>query len=284
VAEPFVDVYGKQSPLTYVSGLEYWTLDRTAGSSSVAVTLYWVDNNRSQFWDVSDTALVVAHNNGSIWVSEAQASRTGSLYSGSITSQSVGSFSPFTFGSLTLLNTLPVTLLSLEGKQASDHIQILWSTATEINTDHFTVEKSLNGNAWMPIGQIQAAGNSNSVLKYMQPDFKPQPGTQFYRLKLTSTSGEVSYSHTIAVKYNNGSAADKIYPNPANESIVLSLNATDENPATVRIYNSLGLKIYEQQNMNSDSMLIDIAGFNNGLYIVEVEQGDQITRDKLYKY
>lgn len=77
-----------------VSSCEYWMLDRTSGSSDVSVTLNWDDPRSCHFDELS--TLLVAKWNGSEWISEGNASTTGNTGSGSITSQIVSSFSPFT--------------------------------------------------------------------------------------------------------------------------------------------------------------------------------------------
>lgn len=86
-------VSSKASVLTSVSNTEYWILDRTNGTSNVAVTLSWAARSAS----ISSLArLRVSRWDGSQWTDAGQASTTGNITAGTIVSNTVSSFSPFT--------------------------------------------------------------------------------------------------------------------------------------------------------------------------------------------
>ncbi|WP_221412593.1 hypothetical protein, partial [Fulvivirga lutimaris] len=96
--------------LNNVSGVEYWTLDNAGTSSTVDLTLHWKDQTNSGIDDYLD--LTIAHYNtiNSEWENLGQSS-ISSTDPGSITANTVSSFSPFTFGSTSALsNPLPIEL------------------------------------------------------------------------------------------------------------------------------------------------------------------------------
>ncbi|NRA10572.1 MAG: hypothetical protein HRT57_01295 [Crocinitomicaceae bacterium] len=66
---------------------------------------------------------------------------------------------------------------------AVNTVQLNWSTASEINNDLFTVERSKDG-----------AGNANSTLTYYDLDRNPLNGISYYRLKQTDFDGSISSS------------------------------------------------------------------------------------------
>jgi len=94
----YSDIVNFNLPLEGVSGNEYWDLDRTSGTSTVNVTFYWEDGDRSGINAIGD--ITVAHYNGSSWDDKGQDSHTGNYTAGSITANSISAFSPFTFGTL----------------------------------------------------------------------------------------------------------------------------------------------------------------------------------------
>ncbi len=49
-------------------------------------------------------------------------------------------------------------------------IRLQWSTATEINNDYFTVERSIDGNTFETIGIVEGAGNSSTTHNYQFTD------------------------------------------------------------------------------------------------------------------
>lgn len=66
---------------------------------------------------------------------------------------------------------LPVELLSFSGTCADDgEVLLLWSTASEQNSDKFTVETSKDGESWSFVGSVPGAGNSNATLNYQIED------------------------------------------------------------------------------------------------------------------
>jgi hypothetical protein len=92
--------------LDHVSETEHWILDRTAGSSSLVVTLSFKNPRSGLIQNLND--LRVARYNGSSWESHG-GSASGDVYNGTVTSTTISSFSPFTLGSSTTLNPLPVS-------------------------------------------------------------------------------------------------------------------------------------------------------------------------------
>ena len=65
---------------------------------------------------------------------------------------------------------LPKSLLYFNGDSKDSILVLNWATASEINKDYFTIEytKSLNDEdvMWTPIGIVNGAGNSNTILTY----------------------------------------------------------------------------------------------------------------------
>ncbi|MBI2967287.1 MAG: SprB repeat-containing protein [Bacteroidetes bacterium] len=90
-------------PLTDVSQIEYWILDRMIGTGNTTVAFNWEDASASGIDDCPD--LTIAKWNGTSWVEQsatATGSCTGTGTGSVVTNSAVLSFSPFTFGSKSL--------------------------------------------------------------------------------------------------------------------------------------------------------------------------------------
>ena len=98
-------------------------------------------------------------------------------------------------------NTLPIELLYFKGNVAKNYVELNWSTASEVNNDYFTVERSIDGEVFSSVGQIDGAGNSSMIIDYSGRDDKPVNGLAYYRLKQTDYDGMYSYSSPIAISY-----------------------------------------------------------------------------------
>ncbi|MFI5173042.1 MAG: hypothetical protein ACHQFW_11670, partial [Chitinophagales bacterium] len=92
---------------------------------------------------------------------------------------------------------LPIVLLSFEATCFSSDAVISWQTAQEINTDHFILESSINGENFTTLASINAAGNSNTERSY---SFIIKNYTEtYYRLKLVNTDASVEDLGVVSV-------------------------------------------------------------------------------------
>lgn len=191
--------------LDHVSACEYWTIDRTNGSSAVDVTLTWDDATSCGVTMLSD--LRVARWNGSQWADEGNGGTSGNLNSGAIlTASTVTNFSPFTLASSSAENPLPIELVDFSAAVVRNETAVLleWQTASEINNHYFTLERSLDGFNWTEIHEEFGAGNSNSLLRYEYLDEEPVSGISYYRLKQTDFDGQFEYFPIRSVQINHG--------------------------------------------------------------------------------
>jgi hypothetical protein len=85
---------------------------------------------------------------------------------------------------MTRQSALPVTMLYMVGKYVPELGNMIeWSTASEQNSDYFEIQISVDGSEYRSIGQIPAAGNSNSKLDYKWVDQGPLANAfNYYRL------------------------------------------------------------------------------------------------------
>lgn len=118
---------------------------------------------------------------------------------------------------------LPVELIGFDVEQKGNYVYLLWSTASEITNDFFTLERSENTSTWEGIGTVKGAGDSNSLLKYTFVDQKPLNGTSYYRLKQTDFDGKFKYSDIINLRYQKHDFSEaNLYPNPSTSYVRIS--------------------------------------------------------------
>ncbi len=93
----------------------------------------------------------------------------------------------------------PVKLRYFEAEKIEETIALKWRTLIEVENDHFTVERSEDGEMYEPIAVIQGAGFSESRKDYTFVDTDPLNGTNFYRLGKTNFEGQTVYSEPVKV-------------------------------------------------------------------------------------
>ena len=96
--------------------------------------------------------------------------------------------------------TLPVKLLSFTGRATQNNVLLSWSTATEANNSHFSVQRSLDGLGFYEIATVYAAQPYSSTINhYTATDLDPSFGTNYYRLKQVDMDGQFVYLNVRAV-------------------------------------------------------------------------------------
>ena len=214
-------VYGNNlaASLDHISQCEYWTLERSAGSSSRTVQLTW-DANSCGITFLSD--LHVARFDGSTWQDEGNGGTTGTTAAGNIVSANpLSSFGPFTLSSVTTQNPLPVELVHFSAKPAGKTVITEWTTASEKDNDYFLVQRSANGVDFETTGYVKGVGNSSTINNYRFIDDSPLPGLSYYRLRQVDVDGTESITPLVSVRLETPVKAN-IYPNPSTGKVTLT--------------------------------------------------------------
>lgn len=191
-----------------------------------------------------------------------------------LTAISGGACAPATCSGCPL--ALPIQLLSFGYQSIDDNgITLVWSTATETSSDHFTLERSVNGVDFTPITEVPAAGNSESQHDYTYLDATPNFGGNYYRLKETDKDGNEQTFHTVFCSFDK--VNNLIYPNPSNGIFTLSLAPSQFNQ-TLIVTDIMGKEVYRQQfgpNPGVANYIINLPKECKGVFMAKVMNGDQ---------
>ncbi len=180
----------------------------------------------------------------------------------------------------------PVSLLGFSGKQVNNRICLDWSTISEINNDHFVIEKSLDGINYYLLKSFNGEGNSNSLTTYLCADNLPVIGLNYYRLKQYDFDGKESIIGHVIVNFSGaGEIIEKVYPNPfADELIIQSSMIIEESFTDIKLVNLLGIEsnsIYYQ--FEGPTIKINTTELDKGLYYLQVVYKDKIETRKVIK-
>lgn len=278
----YVNTVDLTAPLNNVSLDEFWTLSRTTGTSNVQVTLYW-ESALSDITDLSD--LSVARFDGSSWVDETQnGGTTGTTTTGSVTSQTITAFSPFTFGSKTAdENPLPVEFYSFYARENQGAVNLDWITLSETENDYFEVQKSSDNRSFSTIGIVDGHGTTNEKTSYVFIDKSPFKGINYYRLKQVDMNGELNYSVIKAVTVMNPlTSAMQVYPNPVylNSKVNIKLKYLESKEFTIKLFNTEGKLIsknkFQAEDLNGDILTVSPKSLGvtiPGQYIITIQDG-----------
>jgi hypothetical protein len=188
----------------------------------------------------------------------------------------ISSFSQFTASDT--LNPLPIELLSFDAQPVGNTVLVNWTTASEINNDFFTVERSADAINYNAIGTVDGAGNSNSSRNYQFIDAQPLQGVSYYRLRQTDFNGTTEVFDPAVVNFNVATAQGvSLFPNPAVDYAHVMIQSVAQGTGSIRITDLSG-RLVSMQNVTIDSgvqpFTIDTRKLGMGHYVISVTMAD----------
>jgi uncharacterized repeat protein (TIGR01451 family) len=180
---------------------------------------------------------------------------------------------------------LPLQLLSFTAQRNNATNLLKWSTADEINTDHFEIQRSSNGKDFSAIGYIQSLNNGKITNNYQYTDNRPLKAVNFYRLKMVDKDGKYTYSLVRSI--NNASSFDvTVYPNPVKNNLVLDFVSDKNTDMQMQILNAEGRIVFSGKITVAEGeskQTINASAFNAGSYFIKLISADGETALKFVK-
>ncbi len=170
-------------------------------------------------------------------------------------------------------------------------VELEWTTATEVNTAVFEIERAEHleneNTAWQVIAKIEAAGNSNAPRKYKYKDNLSHSGKYKYRLKIIDLDGSYKYGEIVEVTAEIPLEYElsQNYPNPFNPTTTINFSIKTEDNVKLTVYNVLGEKITDLVNkkMKAGRYKIEFNASNlaSGVYFYRLRSGKFVSVKKM---
>lgn len=230
----------------------------------------------------SDLRLLVDTDNNGVFANNTAISGATDLGSGLFRFSSVTALANnlrFTLGTSNIGATpLPVRLLHFAGELFGQGARLHWSTATEQNSDHFSVERSMDMVHWAPIARVPAAGESQHTLTYEAMDDEGLSNITYYRLVQVDRDGITTYSAAISL-LPKSSREVHIWPNPAKDLMHIAL--PDADLKAVTILDTQGRVVHARNPASGTSIALDMSAYVPGTYLVIVESDHGMTQHRI---
>lgn len=176
----------------------------------------------------------------------------------------------------TSLNLLPVKLKNFTARAEGVAAKLDWNTASEQNSSHFNVERSLDGSSFVVAGKVNAAGNSSSNRTYVYTDNLakvPHTGVVYYRLNMIDKDGKSAYSEVKSIRPGKVQLGAALLQNPVTSEARVLYQATASETLSIRVLDSRGQLVMQQQQQVSsgaNQIRLATASLAKGIYIIEV--------------
>ena len=262
----------------YISKTEYDALDADALSGITTISDLKILKNNDPCLSTALAATTLITTTGTTH------GANGYVLKGSITS-----FSSFYFGSANL--TLPLDLLTFTGSLQNNTTTLLkWQTENEINTSHFVVERSIDGNNYNSIGSVTAGGNSTSVLNYTFNDndaANQQSLILYYRLKMVDVNGSFKYSTIVTISLADITGRVTVMPNPVTNEARVTVASPEDGRLSYKVIDNAGRTILQKtlqvKKGAVNTISIDMSRLSTGMYYLSVTGAGMNNNTKLQK-
>ena len=188
-------------------------------------------------------------------------------------------------------STLPVKLVSFSATINDDEADLTWTTSSEKDVSHFSVEKSVDGQNFSQAGIVFAAGNSAAIVNYSFADknLNTSPkGIIYYRLRSIDIDGssELSAVRMITLGSHNKKATSILtYPNPVTNELHITIPTSWQGrKVTYELMDNNGRATKRKTVANaSQTESIPVANLGRGFYIASVTCDDESAQQKVIK-
>ena len=148
--------------------------------------------------------------------------------------------------------------------------------------ERFIVYRSTNGLNYELLGSVEAEEGQTMYEYYDSPAYA---GTYYYRVKAEYYDGclsnpapsaenpDINYVVIGVDEVNENQTTVSLYPNPATNSLIVEALEMKY----VLVMNVVGQLVYETEIIGEESCVLDISGFDSGVYMIRI-----ITRNGIY--
>ena len=187
------------------------------------------------------------------------------------------------------VTTLPVTLVDFTAVFSGKVVDVDWTTATEINTKSFIVQRSYDAVHFNNIGTVNAAGNSSTNMSYSFADATAlSTGAKviYYRLQIVDNDGKSANSKVAKVEITGDGSLLAVYPNPVKDKLYF-VTSNSLTGVVIKITDQSG-KIVSVQKPEvvqaGGTNTVNVAALAKGVYYLQLISNDTKQTIKFIKY
>lgn len=157
---------------------------------------------------------------------------------------------------------LPLRITTFKGTVNDDHNYLAWQCEDIINVEKLVLQRSFNG---VDFYDIASFSRLDEIRAGTFKDFKAAIGNNIYRLIVVNNDQSKDFSSLTNLKRATKNVI-ALYPNPAKSSLTIRFNNLNEEPYSLKIYNSLGQIVLAKQLGNVEAQSIPVSQLPKGLY------------------
>lgn len=194
------------------------------------------------------------------------------------------------FQPITTCIVAPIILTDFNATTKDYDVVLRWKTSSEINSSYFSIERSLDGIHFSPIGRVAANGFTSTTSNYSFTDNKPVNFDKptFYRLNMVDRDGSSKNSKILNVTLKtNGSKLQQVYPNPVTAGALINANFIAANAENINIslVNAVGQVLTNavfQAQKGSNQISMKVPAGANGVNFLVIKSAGVVQKVPVY--
>ncbi|MEZ4884035.1 MAG: SdrD B-like domain-containing protein [Chitinophagales bacterium] len=185
--------------------------------------------------------------------------------------------------------TLPIELVSFEGEVLQDGNLLKWVTASEVNNDFFSLERSIEGTYFETIHTQDGAGTTSLTMTYDYLDRTAPNGISYYRLQQTDFDGSSSTSKVIALQRGESEGGfDIVSVTPLGNFLhtAVGFQVPKVGNVEVKLFDVSARLVYSTsiEAMEGFNVLqMNTESYSQGIYLLQLRYGEEMRTVKILR-
>lgn len=175
---------------------------------------------------------------------------------------------------------LPVELIGWGGKAQEQYHLLEWSTASELNNQYFTLERSTDGKNWENIAYVEGHGTTNQQNDYEFLDPFRSAAVTYYRLSQTDFDGQHESFEIISIVPMARETELLLFPNPTHGAFKVQFGREGADHFEWKFYNTLGQQLDVRATASDGTLTFNIEELPRGNYFLTLSDGSE---DKTFR-
>jgi 1,4-alpha-glucan branching enzyme len=180
---------------------------------------------------------------------------------------------------------LPVTLVSLSGKNSGNNNILSWAVDNEQDLSYYELQRGSDGQNFSTLSQIAATGKPS--YSFSDNITLATSAIYYYRLKCVDKDGNFKYSTVIKIRIPANGKFAQVNPNPFTGKLLVNIESPVRDKATLIITDLSGRQLLRQTKElspgNNEVQINETGNFSKGTYLLTIIELQQTQSIKIVK-
>lgn len=175
---------------------------------------------------------------------------------------------------------LPIELADFSVNCSKSQVEVKWTTASEVDNNYFTIERTIDGVNFEPLATIDAVGTSSQANNYSWVDKNPIRGNAYYRLRQTDNNGNSKTFNIVSVTCDEQTGDALEITDASINSTLLSFNFSTsfQGIHLIKMYDAFGNLLESEEKFflnGNNTESFDVSRYAAGIYLINIENNSK---------